>query len=193
MTHLTRQDLFNLEKYAEIRNEFRSQVMAHKKNRRLALNYHAVIYFEDRMTMQYQIQEMLRIERIFEAEGIQQELEVYNTLIPDGSNWKATFMIEYGNVEERKNALTKLIGVERSVWFNVEGNEKVYAICNEDMDRETEDKTSAVHFMRFELSPSMVASAKVGLPITFGIDHPFYKTEMVIPPNIQQALIIDLK
>ncbi|KRO78600.1 MAG: DUF3501 family protein [Nitrosomonadales bacterium] len=193
MTHLTRQDLFNLEKYAEIRNEFRSQVMAHKKNRRLALNDHAVIYFEDRMTMQYQIQEMLRIERIFEAEGIQQELEVYNTLIPDGSNWKATFMIEYGNVEERKNALTKLIGVERSVWFNVEGNEKVYAICNEDMDRETEDKTSAVHFMRFELSPSMVASAKVGLPITFGIDHPFYKTEMVIPPNIQQALIIDLK
>ena len=193
MTHLTRQDLFNLEKYAEIRNEFRSQVMAHKKNRRLALNDHAVIYFEDRMTMQYQIQEMLRIGRIFEAEGIQQELEVYNTLIPDGSNWKATFMIEYGNVEERKNALTKLIGVERSVWFNVEGNEKVYAICNEDMDRETEDKTSAVHFMRFELSPSMVASAKVGLPITFGIDHPFYKTEMVIPPNIQQALIIDLK
>jgi len=193
MTHLTRQDLFNLEKYAEIRNEFRSQVMAHKKNRRLALNDHAVIYFEDRMTMQYQIQEMLRIERIFEAEGIQQELEVYNTLIPDGSNWKATFMIEYGNVEERKNALTKLIGVERSVWFNVEGNEKVYAICNEDMARETEDKTSAVHFMRFELSPSMVASAKVGLPITFGIDHPFYKTEMVIPPNIQQALIIDLK
>ena len=193
MTHLTRQDLFNLEKYAEIRNEFSSQVMAHKKNRRLALNDHAVIYFEDRMTMQYQIQEMLRIERIFEAEGIQQELEVYNTLIPDGSNWKATFMIEYGNVEERKNALTKLIGVERSVWFNVEGNEKVYAICNEDMDRETEDKTSAVHFMRFELSPSMVASAKVGLPITFGIDHPFYKTEMVIPPNIQQALIIDLK
>ena len=193
MTHLTRQDLFNLEKYAEIRNEFRSQVMAHKKNRRLALNDHAVIYFEDRMTMQYQIQEMLRIERIFEAEGIQQELEVYNTLIPDGSNWKATFMIEYGNVEERKNALTKLIGVERSVWFNVEGNEKVYAICNEDMDRETEDKTSAVHFMRFELSPSMVASAKVGLPITFGIDHPFYKTEMVIPPNIQQALIIDLE
>ena len=193
MTHLTRQDLFNLEKYAEIRNEFRSQVLAHKKNRRLALNDHAVIYFEDRMTMQYQIQEMLRIERIFEAEGIQQELEVYNTLIPDGSNWKATFMIEYGNVEERKNALTKLIGVERSVWFNVEGNEKVYAICNEDMDRETEDKTSAVHFMRFELSPSMVASAKVGLPITFGIDHPFYKTEMVIPPNIQQALIIDLK
>ena len=193
MTHLTRQDLFNLEKYAEIRNEFRSQVMAHKKNRRLALNDHAVIYFEDRMTMQYQIQEMLRIERIFEAEGIQQELEVYNTLIPDGSNWKATFMIEYGNVEERKNALTKLIGVERSVWFNVDGNEKVYAICNEDMYRETEDKTSAVHFMRFELSPSMVASAKVGLPITFGIDHPFYKTEMVIPPNIQQALIIDLK
>ena len=190
---LTREDLWSLEEYAQKRETFRQDVIAHKKSRNVALGPNATLYFEDELTMRYQIQEMLRVERIFETAEIEEELASYNPLIPDGSNWKATFMIEYGNVEERKNALTKLIGVERSVWFNVEGNEKVYAICNEDMDRETEDKTSAVHFMRFELSPSMVASAKVGLPITFGIDHPFYKTEMVIPPNIQQALIIDLK
>jgi hypothetical protein len=166
--------------------------MKHKENRRLAFNNHAVLYFEDILTMQYQVQEMLRIERIFEAEGIQQELDVYNTLIPEGANWKATFMIEYTDVQERKAALAKLIGVERSIWIKVEESEKVYAIANEDMDRETEDKTSAVHFMRFELTKDMITNIKVGLPIIFGIDHDLYKTEIIVPPKVQRALIVDL-
>jgi hypothetical protein len=192
MTLLSKKDLFSLEKYSEIRNEFRERVMNHKKNRRLAFNNHAVLYFEDALTMQYQVQEMLRIERIFEAEGIQQELDVYNTLIPEGANWKATFMIEYTDVHERKAALAKLIGVERSIWIKVEESEKVYAIANEDMDRETEDKTSAVHFMRFELTKDMITNIKVGLPIIFGIDHDLYKTEIIVPPKVQTALIVDL-
>jgi hypothetical protein len=192
MAHLEKKDLFSLEKYAEIRDDFRKKVMEHKKNRRLALNPHAALYFEDSLTMQYQVQEMLRIEKIFEAEGIQEELDVYNPLIPDGSNWKATFMIEYGDVEERKKALAKLIGVEKSVWVKVEDSEKVFAISNEDLSRENEDKTASVHFMRFELSKSMCAQAKVGLPITFGIDHPLFKTEVTLTPEIQQSLIKDL-
>jgi len=192
MSLLSKKDLFNLEKYAEIRNEFRTKVMKHKKNRRLAFNEHAVLYFEDSLTMQYQVQEMLRIERIFEANGIQQELDVYNALIPDGTNWKATFMIEYTDANRRKEALTKLIGVERSIWVKVEESEKIYAIANEDMERETEDKTSAVHFMRFELTNEMIANVKVGLPIIFGIDHDLYKTEIIVAPKIQRALIIDL-
>ena len=192
MALLTKKDLFSLEKYSDIRNEFRAKVMKHKKNRRLAFNDHAVLYFEDALTMQYQVQEMLRIERIFEAEGIQQELDVYNTLIPDGLNWKATFMIEYTDVKERKSALAKLIGIERSIWIKVEDSEKVYAIANEDMDRETEDKTSAVHFMRFELTKNMVTNIKVGLPIIFGVDHDLYKTEIIVPPKVQRALIDDL-
>ena len=192
MKLLSKKDLFGLEKYSEIRNEFRAKVMKHKENRRLAFNDHAVLYFEDALTMQYQVQEMLRIERIFESEGIQQELDVYNTLIPEGRNWKATFMIEYTDVQERKAALAKLIGVERSIWVKVEESEKVYAIANEDMDRETEDKTSAVHFMRFELTRDMINNIKVGLPIIFGIDHDFYKTEIIVSPKVQRALIVDL-
>lgn len=192
MKLLSKKDLFSLERYSEIRNEFRAKVMKHKENRRLAFNDHAVLYFEDALTMQYQVQEMLRIERIFESEGIQQELDVYNTLIPEGANWKATFMIEYTDVQKRKAALAKLIGVEKSIWIKVEESEKVYSIANEDMDRETEDKTSAVHFMRFELTKDMITNIKVGLPITFGIDHDFYKTEIIAPPKVQRALIVDL-
>jgi hypothetical protein len=192
MAHLEKKDLFSLEKYAEIRDDFIKKVKEHKKNRRLALNPHAALYFEDSLTMQYQVQEMLRIEKIFEAEGIQEELDVYNPLIPDGSNWKATFMIEYGDVEERKKALAKLIGVEKSVWVKVEDSEKIFAISNEDLSRENEDKTASVHFMRFELNKSMCAQAKVGLPITFGIDHPLFKTEVTLSPEIQQSLIKDL-
>lgn len=192
MAHLEKKDLFSLEKYAEIRDEFRKQVMQHKKNRRLELNPHAVLYFEDILTMKYQIQEMLRIEKIFEAEGIQEELDVYNPLIPDGSNWKATFMIEYTNVNERKKALSKLIGIEKTVWVRVDDSEKVFAISNEDLTRDNNEKTASVHFMRFELTKNMHAQAKVGLPIYFGIDHPLFKTEVVVPPEIQKSLVQDL-
>ena len=133
--------------------------------------------------MQYQVQEMLRLERIFEAEGIQQELDVYNPLIPDGSNWKATFMVEYEDVEERRDALARLIGIEKTVWVQAEGMRKVYPISNEDLDRETEDKTAAVHFLRFELTPEMVAAIKRGAKVSAGIDHPAYREETVMPAS----------
>ena len=193
MAHLEKKDLFSLEKYSEIRLAFRDKIIQHKKNRRLALYPHAALYFEDTLTMQYQVQEMLRIEKIFDASGIQEELDVYNPLIPDGTNWKATFMIEYNDINKRKSALTKLIGIEKSIWVQIDDSDKIYAIANEDLNRETEDKTSAVHFVRFELTRNMCANAKVGLPITFGIDHPFFKTEVIVPSEIQSSLINDLK
>ena len=193
MAHqLTREDLFSLEKYAEIRNEFREKVMEHKKDRRVAIGDHAALYFEDALTMQYQVQEMLRIEKIFEAKGIQDELDVYNSLVPDGSNWKATFMIEYQDEQERKVALTKLIGIEKKLWVRVGDLDLVYAIANEDMDRETEEKTAAVHFVRFELTPDMVAKAKSGAKISMGIDHAAYKYNVIVADNIHSALIKDL-
>ncbi|MCB1830141.1 MAG: DUF3501 family protein, partial [Gammaproteobacteria bacterium] len=174
MSKLTREDLYSLEKYSNIRNEFRAKVMEHKKQRRVAIGDHAALYFEDQLTMQYQVQEMLRIERIFEAEGIQEELDVYNPLIPDGMNWKATFMIEYDDVEERKRALAKMIGIERGLWVRVDGFDKVNPIANEDLERATADKTSSVHFVRFELTPEMAAAVKQGAQITAGIEHPAY-------------------
>ena len=160
MQKLTRDDLYSLENYAAIRKDFRAEVMAHKKPRRIAIGAHANLYFEDRMTMQYQIQEMLRIERIFEAESIQEELDAYNPLIPDGSNWKATFMIEYGDPEVRKVELAKLIGIEQAVWVQIEGFDRVTPISNEDLERTTAEKTSSVHFMRIELSPAMASATK---------------------------------
>ncbi len=192
MSKLTAADLMSLEQYARERQTFRARVMAHKKSRQLALGEHATLYFEDALTMQYQVQEMLRIERIFEAKGIQEELDVYNPLIPDGSNWKATFMVEYDDEQERKQMLAKLIGVDKAVWMQVEGFDKVRPICNEDLERETEDKTSSVHFMRFELSPEMVAAAKAGKPLHAGIDHTEYRVECTIPEAIRQSLINDL-
>lgn len=189
---LTREDLFSLEKYAEIRNEFREKVMEHKKDRRVAIGDHAALYFEDALTMQYQVQEMLRIEKIFEAKGIQDELDVYNSLVPDGSNWKATFMIEYQDEQERKVALKKLIGIEKKLWVQVADFDPVYAIANEDMDRETEEKTAAVHFVRFELTPDMLAKAKSGTKISMGIDHAAYKHNVIVADNIHSALIKDL-
>jgi hypothetical protein len=153
MQKLTRDDLYSLEKYSELRDEFRNQVLSHKRNRRVELGTNAALYFEDRLTMQYQVQEMLRIERIFEAAGINDELEAYNPLIPDGSNWKATFMVEFPDVEERRAMLGQLIGIENKVYVQVEGFDRVFAIADEDLERSDEKKTSAVHFMRFELSP----------------------------------------
>jgi hypothetical protein len=148
---LSRDDLYSLEQYAEARPAFREKVLAHKKNRRLDLGTNAALYFEDRLTMQYQVQEMLRIEKIFEADGIREELDAYNPLIPDGSNWKATFMVEFPEVEERKAMLAKLVGIEDRVYVQVADFGRVHPIADEDLDRDTEEKTSAVHFLRFEL------------------------------------------
>ena len=171
MTNLKREDLMSLEEYSGKRADFRKQVLEHKKARKVALGDHATLYFEDELTIRYQIQEMLRIEKIFEAEAIEEELGAYNPLIPDGSNWKATFMIEYGDAEERAKVLATLCGVEDKVWVQVEGFEKSYAIANEDMERSTDEKTSAVHFMRFELTTDMSKAIKENKAISMGIDY----------------------
>ena len=190
---LSRDDLYPLEKYSEIRSEFRARVLAHKQNRQVRIGEWATLYFEDRLTMQYQIQEMLRIERIFETAGIQDELDAYNPLIPDGGNWKATFMIEVPDPDERRVVLGKLVGIEDRVWVRVGDADPVYAIADEDMERETADKTSSVHFMRFELTPAMVAAAKQGAAISMGIDHPAYR-EAVTPvaESVRASLVADL-
>ena len=179
MEKLTREDLFSLEKYAEVRPEFRERVLQHKKDRRIDLGTNAALYFEDRLTMQYQVQEMLRIERIFEADGINEELEAYNPLIPDGSNWKATFMVEFPEVEERRAMLRQLRGVEDRVYVQVADFERVYAIADEDLDRSDDEKTSAVHFLRFEFPPEQVAALKGGASFAAGIDHESYRVEIV--------------
>ena len=190
---LMREDLMSLEQYAEKRNDFRAQVMEHKKSRQVAIGPNATLYFEDRMVMQYQVQEMLRIERIFEKEAIQEELDAYNPLIPDGSNWKATFMLEYPDIEQRKVELARLLGIEKKVWVRVGELDKVYPIANEDLERETEEKTSSVHFLRFELSPEMVAAAKTGAPISMGIDHDAYSYAVhPVAEHIRQSLVADL-
>ncbi len=193
MAKLTRQDLFTLEKYAEIRNDFRARVIAHKKNRRVPLGEHAALYFEDALTMQYQVQEMLRIEKIFEAAGIQEELDVYNPLIPDGGNWKATFMVEYADEEERRAALAKLVGIEKDLWMRVDGFDPVFPIANEDMERSTDDKTASVHFLRFELTPCMVAAVKNGAEISAGISHREYQASLApLPKAVRDSLAADL-
>jgi hypothetical protein len=191
--HLTRDDLYSLEKYAEVRSDFRARVMAHKKHRQVPIGDHATLYFEDRLTMQYQIQEMLRAERIFEAGGIQEELDAYNPLIPDGNNWKATFMIEYEDIDERRDALTKLRGIEDRVWVQISDFDRVYAIADEDMEREDATKTSAVHFLRFDLTTAMIVAMKQGAALAIGIDHPNYSHQAVISPAVQTALASDLE
>ncbi len=192
MSKLTRDDLYSLEKYAAIRPDFRARVMAHKASRRLALGEHAALYFEDALTMQYQVQEMLRLERIFEAEGIQDELDVYNPLIPDGHNWKATFMVEYSDAEARKAMLARLVGIEDTVWLRVQGYDKVFPISNEDLDRSSPDKTASVHFMRFELTPAMAAAVKAGATVRAGIDHPEYRVDLEVPADVRASLAADL-
>ena len=192
MSKLTPANLLSLEEYSKQRADFRSKVMAHKKNRQVHLGDHATLYFEDDLTMQYQVQEMLRIERIFEEEGINEELAAYNPLIPDGNNLKATFMVEYEDVEERKAALANLIGIENKVWIQVAGFDKVYPIANEDLERTTEEKTSSVHFLRFEFTPEMIAAAKQGADIAMGIEHENYYVEMnPVANNIRDALVAD--
>ncbi len=189
---LTRDDLYTLEKYAEVRAEFRERVLRHKKDRRLALGTNAALYFEDRLTMQYQVQEMLRIERIFEAKGIEEELEAYNPLIPDGSNWKATFMVEFPDVEERREMLRKLKGVEDRVYVQVADFDRVYAVADEDLERSDDEKTSAVHFLRFEFPAEQVAALKSGASFAAGIDHESYAVEIVpVPAATRDSLAGD--
>jgi hypothetical protein len=193
MNKLNRDSLFSLEKYAEVRPEFRARVIAHKKNRRLPVGPNAALYFEDALTMQYQVQEMLRIERIFEAVGIQEELDAYNPLIPDGSNWKATFMVEYPDENERRVQLEKLLGIEKHVWAQVADFARITPIADEDLEREDEHKTSSVHFLRFELTPEMVAAVKDGAAVSMGIDHPAYTYSVEpIPQNVRDSLAEDL-
>ncbi|MEJ2173144.1 MAG: DUF3501 family protein [Woeseiaceae bacterium] len=193
MQKLTREDLYSLEKYSDVRDEFRNEVLMHKRNRRLALGTNAALYFEDRLTMHYQVQEMLRIERIFEAEGISEELEAYNPLIPDGSNWKATFMVEFPEIEERRAMLAQLVGIEDHVYVQIGDLGRVYAIADEDLDRSDATKTSAVHFLRFELSAEQVAALKAGAPLAAGIDHDSYQVEISpVAENIRLSLLADL-
>ncbi len=195
MAKLTRDSLMTLEAYAKVRNEFRAKVMAHKKNRNVALGEHVTLIFEDVLTIQYQVQEMLRVEKIFEEAGIQEELDTYNPLIPDGSNWKATMMIEYTDVEERRRMLGELVGIEDRVWAQVDGFNPVYAIADEDLERSTTDKTSAVHFLRFELKADMISALKdQGAGLSMGIDNQRYKVTLdPIPKAVHTALMADLE
>ncbi len=190
---LTRTDLMSLEQYSLTRKEFRARVLDHKRDRNVAVGPNASWSFEDRLTIQYQVQEMLRVERIFEADGIQEELDAYNPLIPDGSNWKVTFLVEFPDAAERRIKLATLKGIEDRCWVQVEGFEPVYSIADEDMERENDEKTSAVHFMRFELNAAMTAAAKSGAAIAVGIDHPNYQHEVrPLPKSIRDSLAADL-
>ena len=192
-THLTRDDLWSLEEYATKRADFRAEVMAHKKNRQLALGEHARLYFEDEKTIRYQIQEMLRIERVFEAEGIEEELSAYNPLIPDGHNWKATFMIEIPDPAQRAVRLGEMIGIEDQVWLQVGELDRIVPIADEDLDRTTADKTASVHFMRFEVTPEQINALKDSAPLFAGVDHPSYPVERYeVPQPIRDSLASDL-
>jgi hypothetical protein len=174
MPKITRDSLMTLEAYAKARKEFRAKVLEHKKPRAVHLGQHVTLLFEDELTIRYQVQEMLRIEKTFEESGIQDELDAYNPLIPDGRNFKATMLIEYEDVDERRAALAKLKGIEDRVWVQVEGSPKVYAIADEDLERENEEKTSSVHFLRFELTKEMAEALKYGVALSIGVDHPNY-------------------
>ena len=193
MKPLTRDDLYTLEEYAERRPQFRADVLAHKKNRQVAVGPNATLSFEDRRTIQYQVQEMLRIERIFEAAGIEDELGAYNPLIPDGGNLKATFMLEFTDVDERREALQALHGIEDRVWLSAGGGERIRAVADEDLERATEDKTSAVHFLRFELDEASHRAIESGMPIAIGIDHDHYRHQVgPLAEAVRGALAADL-
>ena len=194
MNKLEIADLYSLEEYARQRAEFRARVIEHKRHRRLHLGDHLTLCFEDRLTMQYQVQEMLRTERIFEEEGIRGELEAYNPLIPDGSNWKATLLIEFPDPAERSRQLARLVGVEHRVWVQVDGRPPVTAIADEDLERSTESKTSSVHFLRFELVPDMVAALKEGATLRAGVDHPACTVRIdAVPEVVRESLVADLE
>jgi hypothetical protein len=189
---IKRESLMSLEAYARERASFRAKVLEHKKLRKVHLGGHVTLDFEDELTVRYQVQEMLRIERIFEEQGIQHELDAYNPLVPDGGNWKATMMIEYPDADERRTMLSRLKGIERRVWVQVEGCERVLAIADEDLERENDEKTSSVHFLRFELDAAMRERLKGGARVTAGIDHPEYRESTVLAPGVRGALLADL-
>ena len=193
MPLIQRDSLMTLEAYAKARKEFRARVLVHKKARTVHLGEHMTLIFEDELTLRYQIQEMLRIEKAFEEDAIQDELDVYNPLVPDGSNWKATMLLEYEDIEARRAALMQLKGVEDRVWVAVEGCAKVWAIADEDLPRENEVKTSAVHFLRFELAPDMAVALKGGAALAIGVDHPAYQADISpVDPATRFALVADL-
>ncbi len=192
MDKLAHADLMKLEDYARERDAFRRRIMAHKRARRIAVGPHLTLIFEDRLTIQYQVQEMLRVERIFEPDLIDEELETYNPLIPDGANWKATAMIEYPDEAERRQKLRVLKGLEHEIWVRVGDGRRVPAIADEDLERENEEKTSAVHFLRFELAPDAVAATKAGAPIEIGVDHPHYTHAARLSDDSRAALVSDL-
>jgi hypothetical protein len=193
MAQIQRDSLLTLEAYSRSRDAFRKQVMAHKRHRRVPLGDNVMLIFEDELTIRYQIQEMLRAEKIFEEDEIRHELETYNPLVPDGRNWKATMMIEYPDVDERKRALAKLKGIEDRVYVQVEGSPRVYAIADEDLERENEEKTSSVHFLRFELTQDMAKALKYGVSLAIGVDHPNYRAALdPVPVEVRSALVADL-
>ena len=189
---IKREELLSLEAYARSRGEIRAQVIAHKKIRTVHLGEHVTLQFEDAVLIRYQIQEMLRIERIFEEAGIQGELDAYNPLVPDGANWKATMFVEYPDVDERRRMLERLRGIERKTWVQVEGGERIYAIADEDLERENDEKTAAVHFVRFELPAAQRERLKRGARLTIGVDHPDYGVSVEASPEQRAALIVDL-
>ena len=193
MPHITRDSLMTLEAYAKARKDFRAKVLAHKKTRAVHLGEHLTLLFEDELTIRYQIQEILRVEKTFEEEAIQDELDAYNPLVPDGLNWKATLLVEYEDVEERRQALASLKGIEDRVWVQVGNAPRVYAIADEDLERENDQKTSAVHFVRFEFTPSMVSELRRGGALSIGVDHPAYTvTLQEVPEPTRRALLADL-
>jgi Protein of unknown function (DUF3501) len=197
MPQISPDSLLPLEVYARERSAYRSRVIAHKKSRTVHAGEHVTLIFEDETTVRYQVQEMLRVERIFEAEGIRGELEAYNPLIPDGANWKATMLIEYPEEDERRRMLAQLKGIEDRTWVEVEGSEgekfeRVYAIADEDLERENEEKTSAVHFVRFELSRAMRDALKSGAGLTVGVDHPNYLASVAVRTEVRDSLAGDL-
>jgi hypothetical protein len=193
MARITAESLMSLEQYAKRRREYRERVLAHKKPRTVHLGDHITLVFEDELTMRYQIQEMLRVERIFEEDGIRDEIEAYNPLVPDGSNWKATMLIEYPDLGERREALARMIGIEDRVWVQIGAEPRVFAIADEDLDRENDVKTSAVHFLRFELSSAMKAALFAGAGLAIGVDHPSYRQVIGrVEEATQRSLIGDL-
>ncbi|MBI3525344.1 MAG: DUF3501 family protein [Betaproteobacteria bacterium] len=192
MSKITRDSLMSLEAYARERPALRAKIIPHRRLRSVALGEHINLLFEDEQTVRYQIQEMLRIEKIFEEQGIQDEISVYGPLVPDGANWKATMLIEYPDEAQRRVELARLLNVEDKIWVRVAGHDKVFAIADEDLERTTADKTSAVHFLRFELTPAMVAAAKSGQAIGMGVDHPNYTVSLEVPDATRETLVADL-